>query len=246
MIWFNPLYSKNVRTNIGRVFLRLVDTHFSKSSALHKIFNRNTIKVSYSCMKNVKRMISTHNNTILSKVPTPSTQPTDKKPCNCRDKNACLLDGNCLTKSIVYRAEITAQDKKETKQYIGVTANAFKERFGNHQKSFNNASYANETELSKDVWSLKKSNRPYGIKLSILNHSSTYVPGGNQCNLCSNEKLYIMKAEKDSLLNKRSEIFSKCLHQRRFLVGEYTRTRPKTARPQNTKARTGKQTIPNS
>ena len=74
IIWFNPAYSKNVRTNIGTVFLRLVDTHFPKSSALHKIFNRNTIKVSYSCMKNVKRMISTHNNTILSKVPTASTQ----------------------------------------------------------------------------------------------------------------------------------------------------------------------------
>ncbi len=190
-------------------------------------------------------MISTHNNTILSKVPTPSTQPPDQKPCNCREKSACPLDGNCLTKSIVYRAEITAEGKKEKKQYIGVTANAFKKRFGNYQKSFDNASYANETELSKYVWSLKKSNRPYRIKWSILNHSSSYVPGGNQCNLCSNEKLYIVKAKKDSLLNERSEIFSKCLHQRRFLAGKYTRARPKTARPQNTKVRTRKQTIPN-
>ncbi len=125
-------------------------------------------------------MISTHNNTTLSKVPTSSTQPPDKKTCDSRDKNACPLVGNCLTKRIVYRAEITTEDKKETKQYISVTANTFKERFGNHQKSFNNASYANETELLKYVWSLKKSNRPYRIKWSFLNHSSTYVPGGNR------------------------------------------------------------------
>ena len=102
-------------------------------------------------MKNLKRMISTDNNTALPKVPIPSTQPPDKKSCNDGDKNACPLDSNCSTKSIVYRAEITAEDKKETKQYISVKANTFKESFGNHQKSFNNALYANETELSKYV-----------------------------------------------------------------------------------------------
>ncbi len=101
-------------------------------------------------------MISTHNNTILSKVPTPSTQPPDQKLCNCRDKDACPLDGSCLTKSIVYRAEITDEDKKETKQYIGVTANAFKERFGNHEKSFNNVSYANGRVIKVRVESKEK------------------------------------------------------------------------------------------
>ena len=37
------------------------------TSRLHKIFNRNTVKVSYSCMPNVKSVISRHNNHILSK-----------------------------------------------------------------------------------------------------------------------------------------------------------------------------------
>ena len=46
IIWFNPLYSKNIRTNIAHNFLHLIDKHFPKSSCLHKIFNHNTVKES--------------------------------------------------------------------------------------------------------------------------------------------------------------------------------------------------------
>ena len=65
IIWFNPPYSKNVQTNVARDFLKLIDKHFPAASPLHKIFNRNTVKVSYSCMKNVKRVISSHNKRVL-------------------------------------------------------------------------------------------------------------------------------------------------------------------------------------
>ena len=44
-IWFNPSYSLNVSTNVGKEFLKLVDKHFPKGSPLHKILNRNTVKV---------------------------------------------------------------------------------------------------------------------------------------------------------------------------------------------------------
>ena len=50
IIWFNPPYSKNVRTNIARDFVKQIDKHFPKSSFL-------SIKVSYSCMNNVKSVI---------------------------------------------------------------------------------------------------------------------------------------------------------------------------------------------
>ena len=68
IIWFNPPYSTNVRTNVGRNFLSLVDKHFPSSNPLHKIFNRNSVKVSYSCMNNCKSVISKHNIGILPKV----------------------------------------------------------------------------------------------------------------------------------------------------------------------------------
>ena len=66
IIWFNPPYSANVETNIGKTFLKLLDKHFLKTNKLNKIFNRNNVKVSYSCLPNFGNMIKSHNNRILS------------------------------------------------------------------------------------------------------------------------------------------------------------------------------------
>ena len=57
IIWFNPPFSKNVNTNIARNFLCLIHKHCPPNHKLHKIFNRNTVKVSYSWMSNVKSII---------------------------------------------------------------------------------------------------------------------------------------------------------------------------------------------
>ena len=40
------------------IFLNMIDECFPKSHRLHKIFNRNTLKLSYSCMQNI---ISSYN-----------------------------------------------------------------------------------------------------------------------------------------------------------------------------------------
>jgi hypothetical protein len=56
-----PPFSKNVKTNIARKFLQLIDKHFPRSSRLYRIFNRNSVKVSYSCMSNITSDISNRN-----------------------------------------------------------------------------------------------------------------------------------------------------------------------------------------
>ena len=48
--WYNPPWDANVRTNLGRKFLGTVDKCFPQNHPLHKIFNRHTLKLSYSCM----------------------------------------------------------------------------------------------------------------------------------------------------------------------------------------------------
>ena len=48
IIWFNPPYKSNISTNIGKSFLTILDRHFPKSHKLHKTFNRNNVKISYS------------------------------------------------------------------------------------------------------------------------------------------------------------------------------------------------------
>ena len=50
IIWFNPPFSKNVSTNIGKNFLNLINKHFPINNEYRKIFNHNTLKISYSCI----------------------------------------------------------------------------------------------------------------------------------------------------------------------------------------------------
>ena len=45
IIWFNPPYSINVSSNIGKSFLAILDRHFPKSHELYKIFNWNNVKI---------------------------------------------------------------------------------------------------------------------------------------------------------------------------------------------------------
>ena len=57
----NPPFNKSVTTNVGRRFLNLVEKHFPREHKLHKIFNKNTLKVSYSCSQNMTQIINSHN-----------------------------------------------------------------------------------------------------------------------------------------------------------------------------------------
>ena len=60
IIWFNPPFSSNVITNVAKLFLNLLNLHFPKSNKLHKIFNRNTVKVSYCCTENLLGITKTY------------------------------------------------------------------------------------------------------------------------------------------------------------------------------------------
>ena len=125
IIWYNPPYSMNVQTNIGRTFLKLIEKHFPKHHRLHRIFNKNNVKVSYSCMENMETIISKHN----KKITNTNTATIPEKTCNCRKKDQCPLDNNCLSPSIIYNAKVTTNEDTFGKNYIGLTEGTFKQRF---------------------------------------------------------------------------------------------------------------------
>ena len=76
ILWYNPPFSKNVSNNIGHKFISLIDKHFPKDHSLRKIFNRNSIKISYSGMNNTKQIIDNHNKRILHSSYSPYTKDT--------------------------------------------------------------------------------------------------------------------------------------------------------------------------
>ena len=74
IIWYTPPYNKRVINNIGKTFLHLIDKEFTKDHPLHKLFNRNNVKISYSCMSNIKQTINMHNKNLLKPNLTSKTQ----------------------------------------------------------------------------------------------------------------------------------------------------------------------------
>ena len=217
VIWFNPPYSKTVETNIGKSFLALIDKHFPRGSKFYKIFNRNTVKISYGCMANVGAVISGHNKKVLGE-----SVPLERKGCNCqrgRYRNNCPLNGECLTKNALYEGTVTSTLRNYgEKVYKGITYNEMKIRIGNHEKDFRDEQYKNATELSKEVWRIKERGGQYNIKWKIVGQFQPYNPSTKRCQLCLNEKLEILEHEGPNLLNKRSEIISKCRHKAKYLL----------------------------
>ena len=216
--WFNPPYSKNVVTRVGQEFLKLIDKHFPVGSKLRKVFNRNTVKVSYSCMPSMGSIIKQHNARICSEEREGDSQP---RCCNCRKPELCPLDGRCLTSKIVYKATVETEGTPAPKVYIGSTETPFKQRYANHLMSFRHERYKNRTELSKYIWDLKREGKTFRVGWDILRKTPAYSNLSKRCDLCLTEKLMIISADKSTLLNRRSEIISKCRHENKFYLSNF-------------------------
>ena len=184
--WYNPPFSKNVSTNVGRTFLKILDNAFPKDHALHKIFNRNTVKISYGCMTNLQQIISAHNKSKL----VDSTRSDEPSGCNCRDPSSCPLPGNCNAESVIYQATVTTDDSNPPQTYIGHTEGTFKLRYNNHKSSFNCKSKKYSTRLSEHIWHLKENKVNYSVSWKIIKKAKSFNPASNRCNLCNWEKFF--------------------------------------------------------
>ena len=210
--WFNPPFSKHIQTNIGEIFLKLIDEYFPPNHLLAKILNRNTVKISYKCMPNMGKAISRHNYQIL-KQEEEQTMPG----CNCSGRcGPCPLDGKCLVDKLVYRATVRQDDiNTTTNTYTGLTSNTFKERFYGHRSSFEHQNHKNPTTLSTHIWDLKRERRNFEISWSVVDRARDFDPVNKKCRLCLKEKYHIIFQPSGATLNQRSELFSTCRHRLR-------------------------------
>ena len=219
IIWFNPPFSKNVETSIAKKFLLLVDKHFPRTNDLHKIFNRNNLKVSYSTTENMKQIINKHNKKILSQ----KTKTESTNECNCKEKEKCPLDGkNCMKKNSVYKG-IAMTSSNPDKTYIGIAEGHWKQRHSVHKTSFKYKDYEARTTLTDYVWKMKNEQTEMPkIKWSILKTAPAYNNIAKRCVLCLQEKMHIIEyPDQRNLLNKRSELVSKCRHMNKFLLKNF-------------------------
>ena len=209
IIWFNPPYSLNVSTNVGKEVLGFIDKHFPPHHKFAKLFNRSNVKVSYSCMPSMGAIIQAHNAKLLA------PRDTDERTCSCRRPTECPVDGKCLTSSVIYKATITA-DRQPTKTYFGLAEGTFKGRYTNHMASFKHEKLRASTRLSQHWWSLADIGVQCNVKWEIAHKSFPYKCGSRRCDLCTSEKLAIAMADSRLLLNKRSEIVGQCRHRAKY------------------------------
>ena len=71
-------------TVLLQIFLYLLDKHFGRSHKCHKIFNGNNVKISYSCIDNLKNIISSHKKEIAN-----FYNEINGKTCNHPFDNKC-------------------------------------------------------------------------------------------------------------------------------------------------------------
>ena len=175
--------------------------------------NRNTIKLSYKCCPNLKKIISAHNSGILNKM-----QPKeDERTCNCNKNDTFPLNGQCLTKNIVYQATVK-QENSEENTYIGLTAQTLKKRWNKHNFDFRHIKNRTETKLSGHIWDLKESNIKFDIDWKILDRAKPFSPISETCNLCTREKYYIVYKSELGTLNHRDEMKSNCRHKQPVIL----------------------------
>ena len=165
ILWWNPPFSLNVKTNIGAKFLKLIDKHFPKSSPLHEVFNRNKVKVSYRNTSNLKKIISSQNSKIIRQF----ENKDQNKTCNCPKTKTCPLQGKCLLDNVVYQATVKSDNSEET--YVGLASTTFKSRLGNHHKAMKNSKYRHDTTLSLHIWDLKDKGEEYEIHWKFISQA---------------------------------------------------------------------------
>ena len=160
IIWFNPPNRSHVKTNVGKIFMGLVAKHFPRHHKYHKLFNRNNVKVSYSCMPSMASLINRHNAKLLK----PSENQPERK-CNCRDQASCPLNGECLKSCFAYNALVSSASGDTN--YLGCTEGPFKGRYNQHTLSFRDRSHEKDTDISEYIWQLKDKKEDYTITWSV-------------------------------------------------------------------------------
>ena len=127
-------------------------------------------------MPNIKPEIHKHNKNTLDKA---QQKHPDTRLCNCPNKKQRPLNGQCLTESIVYQANIMENiPGYKEKVYLGVSEATFKVRYGNHEKLFRKQHHKKDMELSKEYWKVKQQNGIPRIKWKVL----------KKCHACNQNK----------------------------------------------------------
>ena len=136
------------------------------------------------------------------------------------------MSDRCDQTNVIYQADVHTENR--IMSYYRLTENEFKKKCSTHKTSFRNIPKCHTT-LSSYIWKLKDKKIPHFVNWSIKARGHPFSTRGRACNLCLTEKLVILMANQNSMLNKRDELLETCRHQRKhLLVSLFKPTKEKT------------------
>ena len=240
LTYFTPPYSMTVKTRIGKLFLKIVEESFPPDNPLHRKLSKHNLKLSYSCVPNMKSRISRHNQKIRDTARQAAAatrvageqqpaqrqqqqpeqqqqqQPGQQRSCNCRVRRNCPLNNRCLlATNVIYQSTIVRDEDGHVETYLGASQH-WKTRYTTgHARDERDPNYRHATTRAEYLWQLKDEGKTYSETWRIIDRASRYNPITKRCNLCLKEKVYIIFHRNLASLNKRvlAEFYQPCLHR---------------------------------
>ena len=124
--WFCPPYSDSVKTPIGKVFLQLLRKHFPHEHRYAGIVNKNTVKLSYSCMPKIQNIMKQRNEQLLRE----EKNVEEERLCNCGNVDSCPLRSEYLMRNLLYTSNTSyTENVNKLAVYHGSTSGPFKSRW---------------------------------------------------------------------------------------------------------------------
>ena len=145
------------------------------------------------------------------------------KDYNCRKKEECHLEGKCRSKDIIYKCVVTVTGHPR-KVYLGTAEGDFKQRYYNHKKylKIENMQTRHHYQNTSGKRKINTINTTPNLMWCTVKSVPGYSNISKRCMLCLHEKYEILNyPDQEELLNKRSELVSKCQHFNKFLLSNY-------------------------
>ena len=115
-----------------------------------------------------------------------------------------------LVRKTFKRKFITAYQKQNLKQDIRTIKNPSTKKSNKY-----------DTQLSNELWKIKAAKEEPVLVWKMLGQYQPYNVNTKRCLLCLNEKVQIAIYRGNNMMNKRTEIISKCRHRNKYVLASY-------------------------
>ena len=115
----------------------MIEESFPPDNPLHRKLSKHNLKLSYSCVPNMKSRISRHNQKIRDTARQAAAatrvageqEPEQQRSCNCRVRRNCPLNNRCLlATNVIYQSTIVRDEDGHVETYLGASQ-AWKTRY---------------------------------------------------------------------------------------------------------------------